>query len=404
MTLFWLSAAGLLLAGACFFLPLFLGRMGADAAERRRWNLLIHAQRRKELAADALGAGPDALMSAELDRDLLTDLDASAPAALQPANQGRAALAAGLIAAAVLSISLYLHLGRSDLLDVPPAAADKPAGSPDMAASLQQLAERLAKNPNDLQGWMLLGRSLLATGQPERAATAYEFAIKLAPDDLDLKASYVQALSEANRGSLQGKPAEVVAEILARDAAHPAGLWLAGLEAAERKDMASAIVHWQKLKALLPPDSEDRQALDQYIAKAQGLGRSSPAAEAPQPAKVPAGGASIRVKVTLAEALKGRVAPDDTVFVFARAASGPPMPLAVARKKAKDLPLEVTLDDAMAMMPERKLSSFDHIVIGARVSKTGQPMPASGDLQGLSKPVPSQSTHSQTIEIREIVP
>jgi cytochrome c-type biogenesis protein CcmH len=108
--------------------------------------------------------------------------------------------------------------------------------------------------------------------------------------------------------------------------------------------------------------------------------------------------------VTLSPALKARAAPDDSVFVFARASEGPPMPLAVVRRQVRDLPLDVTLDDSMAMMAGRKISSFERIVIGARISKSGKPTPSPGDLQGLSGPLPSATTTVQSIEIREIVP
>jgi cytochrome c-type biogenesis protein CcmH len=402
MTTFWLAAAALIAAGIGFFVPVLLGHIRTEGAERRSLNLLIHRQRRQELGADAPDGAADPQLAEELDRDLLTDLDTSAPAALKASSAGRASLMAGLVVAAALGIGLYLHLGQPNLVAVTPAEARKAPSGEDIAAGIQQLAEHLAKNPNDLEGWRLLARTLLATGQPDRAATAFDFAIKLAPDDLDLKASLAQALAETQKGSLQGRPAELAEEIVKRDPAHPTGLWLAGLAAAERRDVGRAVNYWQKLRSLLPPNSEDQQQIDQYITKVQGL-KGTPA-ESPKPSASGESGASIRVKVTLAESLKSRTAPNDFVFIFARAASGPPMPLAVVRRQVRDLPVEVTLSDAMAMMPERKLSSFDQIVIGARVSKSGQPIPSSGDLQGLSKPVSSKSTPTQTVEILEIVP
>lgn len=402
MTQFWLLAAALLLAGGSFFIPVFLRRTCSDPTQRSRWNLWIHQQRRRELAAEQLDGDQAAELTAELERDLLNDLDAATPAELKPASTGRRWLSAGLASAVVIGVALYIQLGRIDLLEAPPAASEAAAKPGDLAAGIEQLARRLAQNPNDLDGWVLLARSLQATGRADRAATAYEFAIKLAPDNLDLKALYAQTLAEVQQGSLQGKPAEIVAEVLREDPRHQTGLWLAGLAAAERREIPKAVEYWRTLKALLPSGSQDSQAIDNYIAQVQELPKTP---QRPEPTrKTPAAGASIRVKVGLSDALRGRASPEDTVFVFARAASGPPMPLAVVRKKVKDLPVEVTLDDSMAMMPERKLSSFDQIVIGARISKSGQPMPSSGDLQGLSKPVPSQSTPTQTIEIREIVP
>jgi cytochrome c-type biogenesis protein CcmH len=122
-------------------------------------------------------------------------------------------------------------------------------------------------------------------------------------------------------------------------------------------------------------------------------------------AELPATGEqkSIRVKVGLAAALKSKASPEDVVFIFARAASGPPMPLAIVRKKVKDLPVEVTLDDSMSMVEGMNLSAFDQLVIGARVSKSGQAMPQPGDLQGLTRPLAAENEGVYAVEIGEVV-
>ncbi len=402
MIVFWLLVSALVLAGASFFLPALRARAPTDVFLRRRWNMLIHQQRRHELASETLEADQAAQLATELDRELLNDLETSEALPLQPAAAGRLAALSGLGAVLVLGVAIYAVIGRPDLIQVSPGLTAARASPAELAEAIETLAKRLAENPNDVQGWALLGRSLQATGQPARAATAYEFALKLAPENLEVKALYAQTLAEAHQGSLAGKPAEIIAEILSKDPEHQSGLWLAGLAAAERRDIPAAVEYWQKLKSLLPGDSEDIDALARYIAQVQALppqvggpGDTSPAAAA---------GASIRVTVTLADQLKSRVAPDDALFVFARAASGPPMPLAVVRKKVRDLPTEITLDDGMAMMPERKLSSFEQIVIGARISKSGQATPSAGDLQGLSPPISSKITTSQSIEIRDVIP
>lgn len=402
MTMFWLLVSALMLAGASFFLPAFRGRGRADAFQRRRWNMLIHQQRRLELAAENLDAEQAAQLATELDRELLHNLEAGKTPPLQQASAGRRSVMIGLCAFFVLGVAVYSVLGRLDLIEAPPGQAATSASPDELAAAIEALAKRLAEEPNDVEGWTMLGRALQATGEPARAATAYEFALKLAPEDLELKALYAQTLAEVHQGSLSGKPTAIIAEILSKDAEHPSGLWLAGLAAAERRDISAAVGYWQKLKSLLPAGSEDVKALDRYIAQVQALPNQPGASAQSSPAS--GAGASIRVTVTLADQLKSRVSPDDAVFVFARPASGPPMPLAVVRKKVRDLPTEVTLDDGMAMMPERKLSSFGQIVIGARISKSGQPMPSAGDLQGLSPPILSKTTQAQSVEIREIIP
>ena len=399
MTQFWSLAAVMVLFGLILFVPALLGRGRSGRIGRRDINLMIHRQRRSELAAEVGDSGQVEALRTEMDRALLDDLDAApASTATRPPTAGRAAVIGALLATVALGIALYGQLGRPELLRSPPASAAEARES--LQATIEQLAARLAKEPNDLQGWLLLGRSLEATGNAGKALTAYEFARKLAPDNLDVTALYAQALAETNQGSMTGKPAALVDEILARDPRHPTGLWLAGLAAAEKGDLAVAAGHWRSLAVLLEPDSEDYRIVTEYIARAEATaGRE----EKPAGETRPNAGARIPVRVSLAPALQALAAPDDTVFVFARAAEGPPMPLAVVRRKVRDLPLEVTLDDSMAMMKGRKLSSFERIVIGARVSKSGKPTPSPGDLQGLSAALPSSNTAAQSIEIQEVV-
>lgn len=400
MTQFWSMAALMVLFGLGLFLPALFGRGRRGKLGRRDLNLLIHRQRRHELAGEALDAGQAEALGTELDRALLDDLDAAATQAPQkPPGAGRTAVFAGILAAVAAGLLLYGQLGRLDLVRAPPASAAEARES--LQATIEQLAAKLAKAPNDLEGWLLLGRSLEAMGNAAQALTAYEFARKLAPDNLDITALYAQALAENNGGSMAGEPATLVDGILARDPKHPTGLWLAGLGAAERNEMAAAAGYWRTLAAQLPPDSEDYRTVADYIARAEA---AIPSAEAPTTGPPGASSARIAVHVTLSPALEARAAPDDSVFVFARASEGPPMPLAVVRRQVRDLPLDVTLDDSMAMMAGRKISSFERIVIGARISKSGKPTPSPGDLEGLSGPLPSTTTTVQSIEIREIVP
>jgi cytochrome c-type biogenesis protein CcmH len=129
----------------------------------------------------------------------------------------------------------------------------------------------------------------------------------------------------------------------------------------------------------------------------------APAAPAPAPAQKATGGAALSVKVSLDPALRERLAPGDTVFVYARAVEGPPMPLAVVRRPATELPFTVTLDDSMAMVPAMSLSRFDSVRVSARVSHSGNAMPQSGDLRGEVSPVKVASSSVIEIVINEIV-
>lgn len=189
-------------------------------------------------------------------------------------------------------------------------------------------------------------------------------------------------------------------------------LALTGSIGMERGDYVMALVNWQKLYGFLQPGSPDAQQFKGSIQRARDLLAAQPGGkqklaklpfeEAPQQvAASPA--AAITGKVTLSKALAGKASPDDTVFILARAAQGPKMPLAVFRKQVKDLPMEFTLDDSMAMRPEMKLSGFDQVVVVARISKSGTPMSQSGDLEGLTSAI-KPGTKGLNIVIDKVVP
>jgi len=171
------------------------------------------------------------------------------------------------------------------------------------------------------------------------------------------------------------------------DPDHWKALALAGTAAFERKDYRQAVAYWERLQRLVPPDSEIGRSVNASIAEAQELGDTKAAGKAAPKAAASATGARVTGRVSLAQGLVGKAQPTDTVFIFARAAGGPPMPLAVLRKQVKDLPLEFALDDSMAMAPSLKLSGFPEVIVGARISRSGSATPQSGDLQGLSQPV-----------------
>ncbi len=405
---FWMLAALTLLAAYALFVPALLGRWQRSAVDRQKLNLELHRQRREELAGESAGEELAGLQ-AELDQDLLGDLTASASTGTTPKQQGRGALVAGLVIAPLLGILLYAQLGRFDLADFRAQAQAPEQPAPQFQEMIERLAERLKANPGDLQGWMLLGRSYQQTEQYDKAVEAYAQASKLAPDNLDIKAFYAKALGESLGGDFGGEPAQIAAEILAKNPKHHNALWLAGAAAAQSGDTAKAVAYLETLRGEFPKGSAEEQHLSKIVADlkngpAGGEGEAGAADEAPA-AGLPATGEqkSIRVKVGLAAALKPKAAPDDTVFIFARAAAGPPMPLAIVRKKVKDLPTEVTLDDSMSMVQGMNLSAFDRLVIGARISKTGQALPKPGDLQGLTQPTAIENGASYAVEIGEEV-
>ena len=262
----------------------------------------------------------------------------------------------------------------------------------DVEGMVAKLAARLEKNPDDTHGWIMLARSYYVMQRMPEAVIAYAKAVEMTKDNADLYADYADALAMSQGRSIQGKPLELVNQALKLNPTHPKALAMAGTEAFYRKDYPGAIAFWEKLLPLLPPDSDMAKSIEGGIAEARDLGKSMPARGSPVPEKdsstarksVPA---SVGGRITLSQAIVSKASPQDTVFVVARAQNGPRIPLAVLRKRVADLPFEFTLDDSLAMSPELKLSAFSEVVVTARVSKSGNAIPQSGDLQGASSPV-----------------
>ncbi len=242
---------------------------------------------------------------------------------------------------------------------------------------VERLAARLRENPEDVEGWKLLGRSNAVLGRYPEAADAYAKAAARAPRDAQLLADLADVLAMSRGQTLQGEPEKLVLRALELEPGNLKALALAGTAAFERKDFSAAAAYWERMLPHVAPDSEDARTIQQNIAEARSLVRDKPAASA----------AGVQGTVTLSEKLKDRAAPEDTVFVFARAADGPPMPLAVARARVRELPYRFRLDDSMAMTPAMKISSFSKVIVTARISKSGSATAQPGDLQGASAPV-----------------
>jgi len=198
---------------------------------------------------------------------------------------------------------------------------------------------------------------------------------------------------------MMGKPEEIVKSILKKEPDNRSALWLSGLASAERKDFSYTIKQWSRLRELLPKDSPEFQEVSGVIAEVQSeLEAASNAPQKGVPTKT-----QIKVQVALAKQLMKQADPNQTVFVFAKAASGPQMPLAAARLKVSDLPTEVVLDDSMAMQTGVSLSSFKNVIISARISKKGTPNRSLGDLQGQTEPLTPKQDKIYRVEINSVV-
>ena len=389
---FALGALALLAATLAFLLwPLARTPRASAAADAAATNAAVLkdslAELERDYAAGTIAPAEYEQAELELKRRLLEDTADAEVASVSVARQQPLAAIATAIALPVTAVGLYLVLGAPGALD--PEQRQPQLGRADVEAMVEKLAQRLQNRPDDAEGWAMLGRSYRVLGRNEEAAAAYARAERVVLADSRLLVDYAESLALAHGGNLQGRPAELVARALELDPGNPLALMLSGAVSFQREDYAGAIRQWEKVQALLAPGSEEARAVGDSIAKARELALAQPPAQAA--AKAPAGKAAVAAKVAgtvrLADALSSKASPTDTVFVFARAAGGPGAPLAVMRRQVKDLPLQFALDDTMAMAPDRKLSGAKEVVVGARVSRSGNPLPQRGDLQGLSPPV-----------------
>jgi cytochrome c-type biogenesis protein CcmH len=387
MTVFWLIGALLAAGVLAWVLRPLLSRRAAAPLSSQAANVSLYRDQLRELDTD-LAAGTLAQADydrsrAELEARLLEDVRVPDPAARRPAGR-RAAFALGA-AIPVMALGVYLLVGNPGALE---RESEHAATLAQLDTLVGRLAARLRENPDDADGWKLLGRSYSALGRFDLAADAYAKAAVRAPRDAQLLVDFADALAMARGQRLEGEPEKLIRRALEIEPNNLKGLALAGTVAFERKDYAQAAAYWQRMLPLVPADSEDARAIQQNVSEARQLAGDTKA---------------LQGTVSLAPQLKGKAAADDTVFVFARAADGPPMPLAVARARVRDLPYRFRLDDSMAMTPAMKLSAFPKVVVGARVSKSGNATPQPGDLQGASVPV-ANDAGSVNVVIDRVVP
>ncbi len=284
-------------------------------------------------------------------------------------------------------------------------------------AMTDKLMARLKDRPDDAEGWAMLGRSYTVLGRHTEALPAYERAIALRADDAQLLADYADSLAVKNKHVLAGEPMKWVEKALKIDPRNVKALALAGTYAFDRKDYAGAVKYWEQVEQFGPTDSNYVQQVQASLAEARERGGLPPVAgksagatasigpaATPQPAQpvVSLSNQQVSGLVFLAPSLAKQVSPEDTLFVFARGPDGKGMPLAILRKKVKDLPLQFTLDDSTAMSPAAKISGVSSVVVSARISKSGDALPQAGDLSGQTGPV-NLGAGSLKVEIRDIV-
>ncbi len=388
MTAFIATAIVMAAVALAWVLPALLRKRGSGGVQAREANFAILRDQRAELEGD-VAAGT---LSADQFKGAREDLERRAlEEAREPRAEGGALPSRARATAFVLAVTiplaagaLYMQFGTPGALSSQPDAPAARFTPQEVEAMVAKLAARLEQKPDDGNGWALLARSYLVMKRPKEAVAAYERATAILKDNADLLADYADALALLQDRHIDGKSLQMVERALTIDPAQWKALAMAGSAAFERKDYKKAVAYWEKLQSRAEPGSEFAREIAANLEEARQLGGikavAAPAAKPSSGATSPSA-ASVEGSVTLNGKFADKAAPTDAVFVFARAAQGPRMPLAVMRMQVKDLPAKFHLDDSLAMSTEMKLSKFSNIVIGARISKSADATPQSGDLQ-----------------------
>ncbi|WP_290705530.1 c-type cytochrome biogenesis protein CcmI [Amphritea sp.] len=407
MTALWLGIALLsLLAVAFVLLPVYRARQSETDSlpdvDRRELNITIYQERLSELDAELASGNLDRdnydSLKLELERNLLQDVDETENSSTKPLTVTRQAIITAFLLAILIpaiGLAMYSKYGRSGDLSV---ALNQPADpfngkQPTVDEAISALQDRLTQEPENPEGWYLLANTFMSMQNFKGAAEGYANALKYLPKDAPqyagVNGQYAQALFFASNGKMDDQIRSEVDKTLALEPFEVTALGLLGIEAYESGNYRDAMEFWQKGLRNATGEQADslksgvRSAREKLVAAGETV---------PELAEV-----KLELTVSLNPELASRVKPDMTVFIFARPVGGR-MPLAAKRLTVADLPVSLVLDDSLSMSPDALLSSADQVEVVARISASGQPRPAPGDLSGMISPV---AVHDQ-VDILEL--
>ncbi len=410
MLLFWILASlAILVALLLLVPPLMRGGAGLDVSGDA--NVALYRERLAELDLERdrgeVEADRYTVLREDLERGLLADAgkrDAAHAVARPPACGMAVAVA---VVVPVCSLAFYLWLGSPHGLDMRPPPRDAAAGAgpaPPVEAMVASLAAKLAGDPDDADGWLLLARSQVALERFDDALVGFERAHALLGDEPALLTDW----AEAEAGSAGNRfPASVLDRLdraLELDPDHEKALWLGGFAAAQNGRTGTAVARWERLLAHQPPGSREESVVTELLARVRSAGDTTPAARSGAAGPTEPGGARIVVEVSLAPDLAIELDAGEPVFVFARPPSGAGPPVAVARTVVGALPATIALDESNAMIPSRSLASVERVLVAARVARSGTANRTSGDVEGVAGPVAVADTAPVGVVISRIVP
>lgn len=421
--IFYLLALLLAVLAVWFIVPVILRGSRSESSDRQQENIEVAKQRLAELeqreSTDEVDPVDAAQIREEIETELYRDVHNLTDSAETFGNSSTGATKWVAIAVSVFvplgAGVLYLLVGEPSgvsIISAPSVAAvqeseqegeDVPGvDAQDLEQLTQRLMTHLATNTDDALGWSTLGQLFVAQQRYAEAAGAYKKVRELQGDSAEYLVREADARAMANNGVLQGPPETLILAALEIEPNNTGGLWLAGLAAGERGEVETAMEYWQRAEQTTDNEemlSQLRQLIEAGTAELARVGQSASSIGNQTVAPV------IKVQVSIESSILNEIDPDDTVFIIARAFNGPPAPLAAVKKQVKDLPISLELDDSLAMLPNLNISSFEQVLVIARVSRSGTAQSQSGDFFGQSEPVrPGADQEVVEIVISQQVP
>ena len=403
--LFLLIVSTLILLAFLFILPPFWRKPKVKIVDFDQRNVEIAQHRLAELKENRLTGGLSQAQYDEqfsdLEQALSDDLDIVGRE-IHVTTQSKWIIYIVALGIPLLAGSLYFMLGNYQAVSHTAEMSVDPEATKllEINKMVLRLAEKMKAKPNDAQGWLILGRSYKALEQYPQAADAFANAYRLLGDQAEVMLLYADALAYVNNRNLAGRPSELVYKALALEPDNLNALWLGGMAKAQEGDAPAALKLWKKLEATLPPGSDSQQEIKNLLSS---LAKDTPLGQVQKEPEAKVSNFTLSVQVSLAPKLQKAAAAEDTVFIYAQAISGPKMPLAIVRKHVSDLPLTVSLNDSMAMMPNMKLSNFASVKLLARISKSGNAMTQPNDLIGIIEQVDLTDNSIHKIIINTLV-
>lgn len=389
---FYIAVALMTLIALAFLLwPLLRKGAGTDGtANQQAQDALFRQHRVTELQADVESGILDAaqLEQARAEIERMGEVASDGSATRYKPSADRSALVKitavlTVLALPVLSIALYAAYQGWPTADQMVSAQAESGETPSVEQMVSGLASRLEQNPNDLDGWIMLGRSYRVMNRYTEAVQAYRKANELSGEkNADILVAEAATLGLARDRDLLGRPQQLFAQALAISPENLAANWYSGLIGMQLNDPATAIRYFEKTLSLNPPPDFAKAIEEQLALARQQAGIAAPKtpqANAAQTSSNDDGETRLVVSVSVSPKIQAQFEPSTAVFVFARAPGGPPMPLAVSKLTLADLPTRIRLDDSMAMMPGMNLNAHEQWQVVARISRSGQPGSQVGD-------------------------